>query len=193
MNTKTIAPIGIVFPKPGETIEADIPMRGTAEPGAEIYIKYVPTTGIIDLASVDQDGNWSEAFFKGTHTVQLSQRVGQEIIQGPGNFTFSVISAPPKAPEIKHPLPGQNHTGLMAIHVNVGMNRTVTAVKAEVGVAGGAVIDSGNLQKIQPDGMWSWTPDRLATGYYFVRACYTEDGIDSRWTADVPFSIGMPT
>ena len=194
MNTKATAPIVIVFPKPGETIEADIPMRGTAEAGAEIYIRYVPATGSTDLAPVDHNGNWSELFTKGTHTVKLSQKVGKELIDGPGNFTFSVIDAPPKAPEIKHPLPGQNHTGLMAVHVNVGMYTTATAVKAEVGVAGGKVIQSGNLKTSQPAGMWSWTPERLATGYYFVRACYTtEDGIDSRWTADVPFSIGMPT
>jgi hypothetical protein len=193
MNTKTNAPIVIIFPKPGETIEADIPMRGTAQPGAEIYIRYVATAGSVDLAPVDQNGNWSELFSKGTHTVKLSQKVGQEVIDGPGNFTFTVIAAPPKAPEIKHPLPGQNHTGLMAVHVNVGMYTTATAVKAEVGFAGGDVIQSGNLEKSQPAGTWSWTPERLATGYYFVRAFYTLDGIDSRWTADVPFSIGMPT
>ena len=194
MNAKTYAPIVIAYPKQGETIEADRPMQGTAEPGGEIFIRYVPTAGTIDLAPVDQNGNWSELFPKGTHTVKLSQKVGQEHIDGPGNFTFSVIAAPPKAPEIKHPLPDQNHTGLAAIRVYVGMYSTATAVKAEVGVAGGDVIQSGSLVKSQPAGMWSWTPERLATGYYFVRACYTtEDGIDSRWTADVPFSIGMPT
>jgi len=80
--------------------------------------------------------------------------------------------------------------------VDARLYNDVDRVLLEVREAGGRVLWAKDMSPGVYKYHWvlELAPqDRLAVGYYSTRAWTIKNGVDSRPTSDVPFSVGMPT
>lgn len=193
MDSNSVEPLRIIFPKDFGSIEQGNPMRGTAEPRGEVFISNVPYDGFRQTAKVDEDGNWSEDFSAlGPHKVSLFQRVDGQNHEGPSEFNFNVVSALP-APRILQPLQHADSGPTGAFIVDVGLYNDAQEAVIEVGYEGGSVIVSKNMEPGTTMHQWYALLDEpLSVGCYFVKARYKLNGVWSKWTEDRLFSVGMP-
>lgn len=194
-----IEPVTVLYPASGGTIETDVPMRGKAHPGGEVFIDNVPTTGVLQSAEVNATGDWQETFpGKGARKIRFIQKVNGQRYDQPGVFEFNVGAAPAPAPDMEQP--NSSHSDLDpqgAFLVNARLYNDVDKVLLQVGEAGS---DAMWTKEMEPHltQMYKWyllldVVDSLPVGYYFARAWTIKNGVASRPTPDVPFRVGMPS
>jgi len=197
MDSQSIAPIVITFPREHGTVEADNPMRGTAHPNGEVFIGNVPSTGVKQAAKVDANGNWEKVFpGTGPQKVSFEQVVNGQIHSRPGDFSFTVAGAPPIAPKFLQPTPEADLGPKGAFMIEIPLYTESDESALEISYAGGSVIISQNMGPDPASNMsrrYLILDKPLDVGYYSVRARYKSNGVWSRYTAETNFSVGMPT
>jgi hypothetical protein len=198
MSDESIIPVSVLYPVQNGTIETDVPMLGKGHPNGEVLIFNVPSNDIIEHSDVDSEGNWSETFPGiGERTVKFSQLVNGTIYVTPGEFKFKVDPAPPPAPHMLYPKPNESDVSSRGgFLVDAGRYNEVDRVVLEVREAGGKILWEKDMYRSVYVYRWALElapQDRLAVGYYITKAWTIKNGVESRSTSDVPFSVGMPT
>lgn len=180
----TVAPISILTPADGSTVEPGFTVTGTGEYSSGVVITNDKTPGSSGFDIVNTDGTWAvdinDIFGPGTHTLTFTQEADGSV----ATLTFTIAAAPVITPvTITGPAMGST-VGLRPTLTGAGTPDAIITITDGTTTLGTATVGT--------TGTWTFTPTTdLPTGAHTFTA--TQDVDSSTATVAVTVATGTTT